>query len=69
MIGRITDEESMNMIVTNGIIPAIYNVLNEKDRTVDSRVRSIGDLINTYNNYYLTGRSIDNPKKGESEWG
>lgn len=67
MIGKITDEESMNMIVTNGIIPAIYGVLNEKDRTVDSRVWSIGNLINTYNSYYLTGRSIDMPQKGESE--
>lgn len=64
MIGRITDEYSMRKIVTNGIIPAIGNVL-KSEGTVDSKISEITDLVNAYNDFYLTGRHIDQQEKSE----
>ena len=63
MIGKITDENSMMKIVTNGIIPAIGNVL-KAEGTVDSKVAEITNLVNAYNDFYLTGRHIDTHKCG-----
>ena len=60
MTGKITDENSMRKIVTNGIIPAIGNVL-KSEGTVDSKIGEITNL----NDFYLTGRRID--RQGESE--
>ena len=64
MIGRITDEHSMRTIVTNGIIPSIGNVL-KSEGTVDNKICEITNLVNAYNDFYLTGRHID--KQVESE--
>ena len=57
MIGKITDEDSMRTIVTNGIIPAIGNALRSEG-TVDSKVAEITNLVNAYNDFYMTGRHI-----------
>ena len=65
MIGRISDENSMKKIVTNGIIPAIGNVL-KSEGTVDSKVCEITNLVNAYNDFYLTGRHIS-PTGAERE--
>ena len=63
MIGKITDENSMRKIVTNGISPAIGNALREEG-TVDSKIAEITNLVNAYNDFYLTGRHISG-KDGE----
>ena len=55
MLGKITDEDSMMIIVANGIIPSIGNVL-KSDSTVDTKVANITRLVNTYNDFFLTGR-------------
>lgn len=56
MIGKITNEDAMRAIVSQGIIPAIYTALQLKDTTVDAKVAAVGDLVNTYNEFFLTGR-------------
>lgn len=56
MRGKVTDENSMDRIVTKGVIPAIEAVLKEEDGTVDDKVWAIGHIINTYDEYYQTGR-------------
>ena len=66
MIGKITDENSMRKIVTNGIIPAIGNVL-KSEGTVDSKICEITNLVNAYNDFYLTGRHIDQQAESEGE--
>ncbi len=58
MIGKVTDEEALKAIVSQGIVPAIYKAL-ELDTTVDVKVSTIGSLVNTYNEFYMTGRSIN----------
>ena len=62
MIGKITDENSMRKIVTCGIIPAIGNAL-KTEGTVDSKIVEITNLVNAYNDFYLTGRHIE--KEGD----
>lgn len=64
MIGKITDENSMRKIVTNGIIPAIGNVL-KSEGTVDSKIAEITNLVNAYNDFYLTGRRIEHQAESE----
>ena len=66
MIGKITDENSMRKIVTNGIIPAIGNVL-KSEGTVDSKISEITNLVNAYNDFYLTGRHIDQQAESEGD--
>lgn len=56
MRGKVTDENSMDRIVTKGVIPAIEAVLKEEDKTVDSKVCAIRNIINVYDEYYQTGR-------------
>lgn len=56
MRGKVTDENSMDRIVTKGIIPAIEAVLEEEDKTVDSKICAIRSIINAYDEYYQTGR-------------
>lgn len=56
MRGKVTDENSMDRIVTKGIIPAIEAVLEEEDKTVDSKVWAIRQIIDAYDEYYQTGR-------------
>ena len=56
MRGKVTDENSMDRIVTKGVLPAIKAVLKEEDWTVDSKVCAIRDIINAYDEYYQTGR-------------
>ena len=56
MRGKVTDENSMDRIVTKGIIPAIEAVLKEEDGTVDGKVWTIRNIINAYDEYYQTGR-------------
>ena len=56
MRGEVTDENSMDRIVTNGVIPAIEMVLKEEDRTVDGKVSAIRNIIDAYDEYYQTGR-------------
>lgn len=56
MRGKVADENSMDRIVTKGIIPAIEAVLEEEDKTVDSKVCAIHNIINAYEEYYQTGR-------------
>lgn len=56
MRGKVTDENSMDRIVTQGILPAIKIELEEDTKTIDSRVAAIGNLIKAYDEYYLTGR-------------
>ena len=63
MIGKITDENSMRKIVTSGIIPAIGNALRE-DGTVDSKIAEITNLVNAYNDFYMTGRSVHKKEEG-----
>ena len=57
MIGKITDEKSMQDIVSCGIIPAIGKAM-QSDTTVDQKVQMIGRLVNCYNSFYLTGREV-----------
>lgn len=57
MRGNVTDENSMDKIVTNGVIPAIEAVLKEEDETVDNKVWTIRNIINAYDKYYQTGRN------------
>jgi hypothetical protein len=56
MRGKVIDENSMDRIVTTGVIPAIEAVLEEEDKTVDSKVWAIRNIINAYDEYYQTGR-------------
>lgn len=56
MRGKVTDENSMDRIVTNGVISAIEAVLKEEDGTVDGKVCAIGNIVNAYEEYYQTGR-------------
>ena len=56
MRGKVTDENSMDRIVTKGVIPAIESVLKDEDGTVDSKVCAIRNIINAYDEYYQTGR-------------
>ena len=56
MRGKVTDENSMDRIVSQGILPAIKTELEEDTKTIDSRVAAIGNLIKAYDEYYLTGR-------------
>lgn len=56
MRGKVTDENSMDRIVTNGVITAIEAALKEKDGTVDGKVCAIRNIINAYEEYYQTGR-------------
>jgi hypothetical protein len=56
MRGKVTDENSMDRIVTKGVIPAIEAVLEEEDKTIDSKVCAIRNIINAYDEYYQTGR-------------
>ena len=65
MIGKITDENSVKNIMCRGIIPAIYAALDKKDETVDNRVWEVGNLINAYEQFFMTGRSIDVPQRCE----
>jgi hypothetical protein len=58
MRGKVTDENSMDKIVTKGVIPAIEAVLKEKDRTVDGKVSAIRNIIDAYDEYYQTGRKV-----------
>ena len=61
MIGKTSDENSLKKIVSNGIIPAIINVLYSEEsdgRTVDSKVAEITNLVNAYNDFFMTGRHI-----------
>ena len=67
MIGKITDEHSVRSIMCRGIIPAIYAALDKKDETVDQRICEVGNLINAYEQFFLTGRSIDVPQRCEKE--
>jgi hypothetical protein len=48
MRGKVTDENSMDRIVTKGIIPAIEAVLEEENKTVDGKVCAIRNIINAY---------------------
>ena len=56
MRGKVTDENSMDIIVTKGVIPAIEAVLEEEEVTVDFKVCTIRNIINVYDEYYQTGR-------------
>ena len=56
MRGKVSDENSMDRIVTKGIIPAIKSVLEEENRTVDGKVSDIRNIITAYEEYYQTGR-------------
>lgn len=56
MRGKVTDENSMDRIVSQGVIPAIEAVLKEEDGTVDGKVYTIRNIINAYDEYYQTGR-------------
>lgn len=56
MRGKVTDENSMDKIVTKGVIPSIKGVLEEEDKTVDSKICAIRNIINAYDEYYQTGR-------------
>lgn len=56
MRGKVTDENSMDIIVTKGVIPAIEAILKEKDETVDGKVWTIRNIINVYDEYFQTGR-------------
>ena len=52
MRGKVTDENSMDRIVTKGVVPAIEDVLEEEDGTVDGKVCTIRNIINAYDEYY-----------------
>jgi hypothetical protein len=56
MRGKVTDENSMDKIVTKGVIPAIEAVLEDEDKTIDCKVCAIRNIINAYDEYYQTGR-------------
>ena len=56
MRGKVTDENSLDRIVTRGVIPAIEAVVKEEDVTVDGRVCAIRNIIDAYDEYYQTGR-------------
>ena len=62
------DRYSMDRIVAYGIIPAIQ-VAIENEETTDMKVTVIGNLINTYNEYFHTGRSVDVSKRCEEQQG
>ena len=52
-------KQNLSPIVTAGILPAIQRVIDEatsEDHSIDWAVASIGELINTYNTFYSTGR-------------
>lgn len=49
----------MDNIVSNGIIPAIRNVIESKESTsTDIKICAIGNLINAYEDYFHTGRHV-----------
>lgn len=58
MRGKATDENSMDKIITKGVIPAIEAVLKEENRTVDDKVSAIRNIIDAYDEYYQTGRKV-----------
>lgn len=58
MRGKVTDENSMDKIITKGVIPAIEAVLKEENRTVDDKVSAIRNIIDAYDEYYQTGRKV-----------
>lgn len=58
MRGKVTDENSMDKIITKGVIPAIEAILKEKEKTVDNKVSAIRNIIDAYDEYYQTGRKV-----------
>ena len=57
MRGKVTDEYSMDRIVTKGVLPAIEEAISkEVDGTVDGKVCAIRDIINAYEEYYQINR-------------
>lgn len=53
---KVTDENSMDRIVAKQVISAIEAVLKEEEGTVDDKVWTIKNIINTYDEYYQTGK-------------
>lgn len=56
MRGKVTNENAMDDIVSEGVLRAIISTIERDDITVDGKVSDIRNLIDTYDEYYLTGR-------------
>lgn len=56
MRGKVTNENAMDDIVSEGVLRAISSAIERDDITVDGKVSLIRNIIDTYDEYYQTGR-------------
>lgn len=54
--GKVTNENAMDDIVSEGVLHAITAAIERDDITVDGKVSLVRDIIDTYDEYYQTGR-------------
>lgn len=56
MRGKVTNENAMDDIVSEGVLHAITAAIERDDITIDGKVSLVRDIIDTYDEYYQTGR-------------
>lgn len=54
--GKVTNENAMDDIVSEGVLHAITAAIERDDITVDGKVSLVRDIIDAYDEYYQTGR-------------
>lgn len=54
--GKVTNENAMDDIVSEGVLRAITAAIERDDITIDVKVSLVRDIIDTYDEYYQTGR-------------
>lgn len=56
MRGKVTNENAMDDIVSEGVLRAITAAIERDDITIDGKVSLVRDIIDAYDEYYQTGR-------------
>lgn len=57
MRGKVTNENAMDDIVSEGVLHAITAAIERDDITVDGKVSLVRDIVDAYDEYYQTGRN------------
>lgn len=57
MRGKVTNENAMDDIVSEGVLHAITAAIERDDITIDGKVSLVRDIIDAYDAYYQTGRN------------
>lgn len=57
MRGKVTNENAMDDIVSEGVLRAITAAIERDDITIDGKVSLVRDIIDAYDEYYQTGRN------------